>query len=695
VKQSLNKIAFLSFLFLAILLGLAVLFKFEFLASLSHNLSAHLYTERPVSEEIVIVALDEKSMSSPETGGLGSLREWSRLYYQKVAEEINAGDPSAIAFDILFNANSSGLTRSELYSIAKSNAKISDFTRTALSYLNSPHPNDVSLAKSFAEIENLYLIKSYSGAIEYQDTSKSFLYENSIEPSAEIKETVQMGFANVVDAQDKKGLSMIYQIPAFFSDGITKEPHLDLQLAALKGTDLEKIPLETGQMLINYAAPAYSFKMVSFSDVYFGRIPPSTFKNKIVFVGPTATSMQDQYFTPIDQHTPMPGVEIHANAIQTILDGAFLVNQKIGGFLVMVGAMVLMVSVASLFLPIWAGAVVALATLTMFPFFAQWRFDQGVIVNLIWPVVAVVIAYLAVLAYRYGTEFKEKRKLKSAFGHYVSPELVEQISEHPELLKLGGERRHMSTLFLDIENFTTLSESLDPTEVVKIINLYFDALAKVIMSEGGTVDKFEGDAIMALFGAPLPTQDHAVKACRAALAIRARMLELNQETGQNLNVRIGIASGDCIVGNMGSSLRFDYTAMGDTVNTASRLEGGNKFYGTRILVNPGTCEEAQNEFAFRQIDTVRLKGKEQAIAIHEVMGLKSGLSAEGSKILTIWNEMLEFYRQAKWNDAEDRLTQVATLLPEDGPSKTYRERIQKLREFPPENWDGTWKFDSK
>ena len=311
----------------------------------------------------------------------------------------------------------------------------------------------------------------------------------------------------------------------------------------------------------------------------------------------------------------------------------------------------------------------------------------------------MAVAYLAVLVYRNFTEFAEKRKLKTAFSRYVSKDLAEQITEKPELLQLGGERRNITALFLDIENFTNLSEGLQPQEVVRIINVYFDALAHVIMAHEGSVDKYEGDAIMALWGAPVASTDHAVKACKAALAIQARMAELNKAMGYHLNIRVGLASGDAIVGNMGSAERFDYTAMGDTVNTASRLEGANKFYKTKILVNPGTKEavdSAGGALVFRQVDTVCLKGKDNAIGIYEVMGLSEGASEDGKKLVEEWHAALEHYKAGNWGAAESGMKAVLAKLPEDGPAKTLLGRMAELKLLPKsEGWDGVWRFESK
>lgn len=299
------------------------------------------------------------------------------------------------------------------------------------------------------------------------------------------------------------------------------------------------------------------------------------------------------------------------------------------------------------------------------------------------------------LAYRNFTEFREKRKLRSAFAHYVSKDLIENVISNPDALKLGGERRNISVLFLDIENFTTLSEKLEATQVVEVINNYFDALSNLIMDLQGTVDKFEGDAIMALFGAPIPSEDHAEKACHAALKIREKMAELNKISGFNLNVRVGVATGEAVVGNMGSKERFDYTAMGDTVNTASRLEGINKFYSTRILVTEGSYNSVKDKFSFREIDTICPKGKNDALKIYELLGLADGITEEGKAVVATWVEALNAYRAGNWDAAVAKIHEVQLKLPEDGPSKTFLERIEEMKKSPREGWDGVWKFLEK
>ncbi len=656
------------------------------------NLSTHLYKSRELNPDIIIVAIDEKSLYQPENGGLGAISQWSPKYYAKVLQTIETGEPSSVFFDIIFG-ESSGIRQSDLSEEALGNEAVVDFAQAILTYLNEPHPYDQYFADLLKQYSNVYLLKSYTGEASFNGQGFDI---SSEETSNElVADAAESGFGNIIDTEEGENSNMIFAIPTLFNLNGKEEKHVDLKIVDTYLDAEVEVPTEKGQMLINYAQPSYSYPMVSFSDVYYGRVDQGEFEGKIVLIGATASILQDRHFTPIDDHRPMPGIEIHANAIQTMLDGQYLAHQSSGAYLLSAGLMTVLVVFVSLFAPLLLGAGFLVMLLIGFPLYAQWSFNRGTIVDLIWPVFAMAVAYIGVLVYRNLTEFAEKRKLKTAFSRYVSPELAEEITEKPEMLKLGGDRKNITALFLDIENFTNLSEGLQPQEVVRVINVYFDALAQVIMAHGGSVDKYEGDAIMALFGAPVEMTDHAVKACKAALAIQARMQDLNAQMGYKLNIRVGLATGDAIVGNMGSTQRFDYTAMGDTVNTASRLEGANKFYHTGILVNPGTFEAAKGEIFFRKIDTVCLKGKDNAIAIYEVMGALSGASEAGQKLVAEWESALEDYKAANWEGAEKKIQTVLAQLPEDGPAKTYLARLAQLKLMPKEGWDGVWKFESK
>ncbi len=678
--------------FSIVLLASTFFHSLEILNSLNLKLSNNLYHEREITDDIVIVAIDEKTIFEPEQGGLGLMSTWPKNIYGEVLEEIEKSEPKSVFFDILFAAKTDFIKLDEIKSIATDNPKIQDFGTGVLSYLAETSPYDQYFADILGKYENVYLIKSGQG--NEINNEGIIEYSKEIKPLEIFEKNSKLGFAIVTSGEESQNEGAIYSIPAKISiAGGIAEDHIDLTLAK-NFSGFELVPeVEKGQILINYSKGVHGFPLVSFSDLYHGKVPASYFKNKIVLIGATARAMQDIRFTPIDQKTPMPGIEIHANAIQTILDGAYLRHQSIWEFVAFTGLLTAIAVGAFMYVPVIYGAVVLILEVAAFPFIAKFFFSQGIILDLIWPVFAIFAAYLAVIAYRNFTEFAEKRKLRNAFAHYVSKDLIENVISNPDALKLGGDRREISVLFLDIENFTTLSESGAPEKVVEIINNYFDALSNLIMEEGGTVDKFEGDAIMALFGAPISYPGHAVKACAAALKIREKMADLNLQYGCNLNVRVGVGTGDAIVGNMGSRERFDYTAMGDTVNTASRLEGINKFYKTRILVMHKTWMAASSAFFFREVDTICPKGKSDPLQIHELMGVE--VSEAGKKVVAVWDEALAAYRVANWSLAETKLAEVLAVLPDDGPSKTMMERIAEFKLVAPPLWDGVWRFKEK
>ncbi len=649
------------------------------------KLSTYLYQERALSDEIVIVGLDEKTRAD-----LGSV---NTSHYAEAIKQIQAADPSLVFFDILFSSPSSGIREADLYSIAEEKPNILDFSAEVLSFLADPHPYDLEFAEAVSEYTNIFFIKHPIDDLGWN--GQYFEIGAESKPLDLFTQNAHTGFASVGQHEGAEQSGMIFAIPVLYEFNGSVEEHIDVQSAQFHENKIFEIPQENGQMLINFAQKPNGYPQLSFSDAHNGNFDPDFLKGKIVLIGTTATIYQDWHYTPMSSHTPMAGIEIHANAIQTLLDEAFLVHQNLGDFLATCGLFFLLSVFIFMRGPIlWSGALLILEFL-IFPFYAQWRFDHGVIVNLIWPLVGLLMMYFSVLLYRNFTEFNEKRKLKEAFGRYVSPELVDQIGEHPELLQLGGERRSITALFLDIENFTNLSESLSPQETVKLINTYFDALSKVIMAQGGTVDKYEGDAIMALFGAPISMVDHAIKGCQTALLIREKMAELNASSSYSLNIRIGLSSGDAIVGNMGSENRFDYTAMGDTVNTASRLEGANKFYGTRILVSEESYQRAKEKIFMRRVDTVQLKGKDQALNIYEVLGPIEGASEEGKALIAEWDKALSAYQKGAWDEATAGIQIVMAKLANDGPCNTLLSRITQLKNNPIPNWKGVWKFDEK
>ncbi|MFO0780955.1 MAG: adenylate/guanylate cyclase domain-containing protein [Candidatus Gracilibacteria bacterium] len=326
------------------------------------------------------------------------------------------------------------------------------------------------------------------------------------------------------------------------------------------------------------------------------------------------------------------------------------------------------------------------------------------------PYLTVVITFVAVYMYRYLTEFKQKNALQSAFGKYVNPTLARQIAKTwNRQLKLGGEKREVTVLFTDICHFTTISEKLKPESLVALLNEYFEAMSAVIMAEGGTVDKFEGDAIMAFFGAPVGQPDHALRAARAAINMRIKLNELlaswkspgqstlpGGEPKPSIDFRCGLSSGEVIVGNIGSSSRFNYTVMGDIVNLGSRLEGANKKYTTHIMMSEKTHTAIRDQFETRELDVIQVVGKTEPIKIFELLAPKGQLPAEAITLLQQYGEAMALYHNRQFADALAKFSEILKSYPGDGPTQLYRQRCEVLRDFPPkEDWNGVFEMGSK
>jgi len=289
----------------------------------------------------------------------------------------------------------------------------------------------------------------------------------------------------------------------------------------------------------------------------------------------------------------------------------------------------------------------------------------------------------------YNIEGKQRRFVKKVFHHYLSPHVIERVLEDPSLLKLGGEKREITSFFSDIAGFTSLSEGLSPEELVHFLNEYLSDMTDIILESGGTLDKYEGDAIISFWNAPLDFTDHAVRACRAALDSQKRLVKLKphfqKRYGHMISARIGVNSGPAVVGNMGSQRRFDYTAIGDTINLASRLEGACKQYGISILVGETTYKQVKDVIAAREVDLIRVVGKKNPVRVYEILDELKYLSEEEHKSIDVFQRGLGFYRACKWEEA----VTLFNKLKDDKLAKVYIERCGKLEKSPPpDDWDG-------
>jgi adenylate cyclase len=456
----------------------------------------------------------------------------------------------------------------------------------------------------------------------------------------------------------------------------------------------EVIPVDRyGRMFINYLGPPGVFPTYSAARVLSGKLPKDALKDKLVLVGATAVGIFDLRVTPFSGICP--GLEIQGTVLDNILRQDFIYTPA-NPFLTTASIILAVGLIFGFLLPrfgavgaIGVTLVVVLAYIAMN--FLVFRYF-GLQLEVFYPTLEMAAVYTGVTLQRFLTEERERVRIKKAFQSFVAPEVVNQIIRHPERLRLGGERRELSILFSDIRGFTTLAETMEPEALVEVLHGYLNPMSEIVVQHGGTLDKYIGDAIMALFGAPLEQPDHGERACRTALEMVQKLRELDREWLEQgwpaLKIGIGINSGLVSVGNMGSNRLFDYTAIGDNVNLASRLEGLNKHYGTEILVAASTVQHVGPDFLFREVDLVRVKGKKHPIAIYELLG-QGEPAGKPARFLELYHEGLARFREGRWGESIEAFQAAAAINPQDALCVHYLQLSQKYAEKPPGlDWDG-------
>ncbi len=410
---------------------------------------------------------------------------------------------------------------------------------------------------------------------------------------------------------------------------------------------------EQGRLLVRYRGPGQTVATISVADILGGHADPKLLRDRAVLIGATATGIGDIRVTPYG--AAYPGVELHANVVEDLLAGGVLRRPEWMD-VVDAGILLLLGFVLAWFLPragVRGGALLALGALAGYLFLAQQLFQaQGLWLNVVYPTFLIAALFVSTTLVHYFSVESEKRYLRTAFQHYVPATVINEIVADTGKLRLGGEKRELTVLFSDIRGFTSISEALAPEDLVKFLNVYFTAMTRKVFDHKGSLDKYIGDAVMAVFGAPIADPQHALGACRAALAMVGALKELEGEWPRiglpnlRFGVGIGISTGPMIVGNMGSEDRFNYTVTGDAVNLASRIESLNKTYGTSILVSEHTYEQVRVELPrAREIDRVQVRGREQYVRLYELI-------PEGKYSSLDWlDEFADAYRMMRAGDA--------------------------------------------
>jgi adenylate cyclase len=685
-------------------LGVSVIILLVFLIALTIRIIPAIYTlelktidwrfswRGKISVEespIVLVTINDQSFES-----LPSRWPWPREYYAHVVENLIEAEAKVIGIDVILDVADRDNIESDqkLANVIKESGKVVLAGKVTFEYRGYPHLTEP--AKIFLNADSTWGLVS------------------TIRDPDGISRQILPSFALQII---KKYLNLAENIPITSTqNAVTMSPI--------------RIPLtEEGLMRICFAGPAFTFPNYSFDSViddenfdlgdydlnYFTEdlLPDKVFKDKIVLIGSTVAELHDNFPTPFYVHedkegnvseTEMPGVEIHANAIWTILNNYYF--KEVSTLFTILIMLLLIIFIYVLVLKLSTGWSIVFGftiligyNLGMFYLFSSSRW----IVEIVSPSIAIVLSFVASNLHQYVITQREKKMIIGAFERFVPQKVVKELLANPDKLQLGGEERFLSVLFLDLADFTSVSEKLKPSELVNLINAYLTEMTDIVLKYDGIIDKFEGDAIMAEFGAPVYFEDHAIKACYSALEMQEKLAKLNLSRYKNiitkLSCRIGINSGDMIVGNMGSKNVFDYTVMGDAVNLASRLEGANKLYKTNIMISEDTYNLVKEVIISRPLDLIRVKGREKPVRVMEVISRKDAKIRENIKsMLPIFVNGVRYYHLRDWKKARECFEYCKRIVPEDGPSQIYFDRIVEYSQNPPpEDWDGVYTMQTK
>jgi len=694
--------------------------------------------------KVVLAKIDEKSLDT-----IGKW-PWPRTTFARLIDKFDQAGADVMALDVGFFEPDEGtafevlrdlgmelaskdLLSAEIVNILEKRAERlgPDFqlaeaigkakTKVVLGYFFHPTPAGISHLDKGVVQEKLKLIKSSAfRLIRYRsEAAKSVPLITMYMPETNVPELSEAtrfaGYFNIFPDPDGvvRWMPLVlrcdrYLFPslsvraleAYLGGGLSRLTLSSYGVESLRLGETEVPTDELGRMMIPYPGPQGAFEAFSVSDILEDKVPKEKLENKIVVVGATAVGLYDLRVTPFS--STMPGLEIHAAVIDGILGKRFLVRPDWISLFDILLIVFVGVGLGTLLSRLRAvgGALCSGAFLIGYSVFAQFMFSsKGVWMSMVYPCLNLVLIYSSVTVVRYLREEKERQKVKHAFNHYLTASVVNEILKDPDKLKLGGDKQTLTVLFSDIRGFTSISERLTPEDLVRLLNRYLTLMTDIVFKYEGTLDKYIGDAIMAIWGAPLQQKDHASRACEAAVEMIRTLSQLqpllNELGVPQFRIGVGINTGDMVVGNMGSDERFDYTVMGDSVNLGSRLEGTNKEYGTSIIISGSTYENVKEQFHCRELDCIRVKGKTKPITIYELLGGIRDASVERD-LTERFHVALSLYQGRNFKEAAAKLEDILQTFPQDGPSQLYLERCrQYLLQPPPEDWDGVFTMTRK
>jgi adenylate cyclase len=717
---------------LAVMLALRVWdpYPLEELRLRSFDLYQNISPRKPVVRPVVIVDIDEESVNA-----YGQW-PWPRTILADLLTRLYEAQAVAIAFDIVF-AEPDRASPSEA---VKHFRDLDEATREILANLPT---NDAVFAEVIGRGK---VVVGRSGTNVSKTRSLEKYPETAFATVGPDPRPYLFGFPHLLrnlpeleEAAAGRGLfsinperdGIVRRVPIVMKAGDEIVPALTLDLLRVV-TGSDAILIRTGESGVhNVAVPGLELptdpngriwvhfsphdksRYVSARDVVEGKVAPEKFAGKLVLVGTSAIGLLDVKTTPI--HRAMPGVEVHAQLLEAALTNSLLAAPGYAAVVEMLGALIAG-SALSLLAPV-AGmlTLLAIAIFAAVAFVAaSWTAYSGyqMLLDASFPLLATISVYMGLVLVGYFREQMDRRRIRSAFAHYLSPTLVERLAQSPQQLVLGGEDRIMTVLFSDVRDFTSIAETYkdNPGGLTSLMNRFLTPLTNAIVARNGTIDKYIGDAVMAFWNAPLndPTQES--DACHAALDMLDCVKALNEERKQEaaaggshflpINVGIGINTGRCTVGNMGSDLRFQYTVMGDTVNLASRFEGQTKTYGLSIIIGSRTAVAVADQFALLEIESIRVKGKTEPDLIYTIVGRADlAKSPEFQSLEDHWAQLLTCYRKQDWTGAlamADVCRRDCERFDLGGLVDSYVDRIRQLQQVPPaSDWDGVFTAETK
>ena len=739
--QRILRITLGGIILLALLIDTFGIIKYPFLNQLENwTYDARLNYKRlnTIDDRIVIVDIDESSLA------LEGRWPWSR---DKLAAIVNnlfeVYQADVVGFDIVFaeKDESSGLKEFEF--LASTELKDDPLFHKALDNIRPRLEYDQMFAKALKD-RNVVMGYYFKSNVSENEIAQSGLLPPAVtklnkQLSARLPINKALGYGgnlNILQSSARSG--GFFDNPFVDSDGVFRrvpliQIHQDQVYASLalsttqaylKNSDIKlnvvnngtkndqyfalesvhinefSIPVDgKGAVYVPFRGLSYSFPYISAHKILNKKIDPDSLKGKIVLVGTTAPGLLDLRSTPVQ--SVYPGVEIHANIISGILDQrinhspAWAIGYEFIILILIAATMAFLLPVSSPLMATVATTIVLILTVSG----TLMAWNSQIILPLASPVLLIVLNYILHMSYGFFIESRGKRQLAHLFGQYIPPEIVDEMSKSPANFSLDGENKVMTVLFSDVRGFTTISEGMDPKQLTQLMNALLTPMTRVIHKHRGTIDKYMGDAIMSFWGAPLEDPDHARHALHAAMEMMVELKIMQKDFESRgwppINIGIGLNTGNMNVGNMGSEFRMAYTVLGDSVNLGARLEGLTKEYGVNIIVSEST-KESIPEFTYRDLDLVKVKGKNEPIAIFEPIGHEDEIDEATTLELARYNQALQSFRAQNWDQAETDFFALSQIHPDRFLYQVYLNRVTHYKgHLPNDDWDGVFTHTSK